>query len=364
MEQSETSEPSAEALDFAKVVRNCLSCAVLAVDSRGLICGFSPEAERMTNLRATEVVGQAIQVLPTPLKELIDETFAANSAILDREITSTADDGVSLTLRASSTPCTGPGCQPVGVVVVMNEMAAAHQLGLNMQRLDRLASIGTLSASMAHEIKNALVAINTFIEDLIQRNKDSELAGLVHRELRRIDSIVSQMLKFAGPAKPTFARLSVHRVLDQSLRLIQPQIEAKQIRLRRSFGARPEIGGGDDYQLEQAFLNVLLNGIAAMEPHGQLSVSTERIDATAPNERSGAEPSEPLVQVTITDTGEGIPAEHLVRLFEPFFTTKPHGTGLGLAITRRIILEHHGTISVESEVGKGTTFRIALPLAT
>jgi two-component system NtrC family sensor kinase len=230
-----------------------------------------------------------------------------------------------------------------------------------MQRLDRLASIGTLSASMAHEIKNALVAVNTFVQDLILRNKDAELAGLVSRELRRIDSIINQMLKFAGPAKPTFARISVHRILDQSLRLIQPQLERKQIRLRRSLAARHDKVEADHYQLEQAFLNLFLNAVAAMESQGELSVLTELVHQPPAPPATG--PSESLLQVSIGDTGVGIPSDDLPRLFEPFFTTRSQGTGLGLAITRRILLEHRARITVESELKKGTVFRILFPLA-
>ncbi len=363
MEQPETHEPSTEASDFAKVVRSCLSCAVLTVDADGLICGFSAEAERMTNLKAAEVVGRPIRVLPLPLQRLIEETLAANSAVLDREIVSTSDDGVPVTLRASSTCCRGPDCRAVGVVVVMNEMPTAQQPAPNMHRLDRLASVGTLAAGMAHEIKNALVAVQTFVEELLQRNKDSELAGLVGREIRRIDLIVSQMLKLAGPAKPTFSPLGLHRVLEQSLHLIQPQLEAKKIRLRRSLTAQPDVIEGDDYQLEQAFLNLFLNAIAAMDRSGELTVSTEICGSAPGGANPGTDASGPRLRISIKDTGVGIPAENLGRLFEPFFTTQPHGTGLGLAITRRIILEHRGTISVESEVNKGTTFHIDLPLA-
>jgi signal transduction histidine kinase len=246
-------------------------------------------------------------------------------------------------------------------VILLNEISFPESLGLRIQRLDRLASIGTLSAGLAHEIKNALVAVTTFVQDLVERNKDSELAELVSRELRRIDSIVSQMLNFAGPPRPSFAVASVHGIVDQCLRLIHPQLEAKQIHLHRAFGATRDGVEGDEYQLEQALLNVFLNALAAMDAQGQLDVETsisERHLQSAASLASG-----PSLFLTISDSGAGIPPENLSRLFEPFFSTKPHGTGLGLPITRRIIVEHRGEITVESELGKGTTFRIILPLA-
>jgi len=165
-------------------------------------------------------------------------------------------------------------------------------------------------------------------------------------------------LKFAGPGKPTFSPVSVHGILDQCLRLLQPQLESKQIRLRRVLLAHPDIVAADDYQLQQAFLNILLNAVAAMGPQGELAVSTHRRIESAPGR---TEPEHASIQITIADTGGGIPAENLSRLFEPFFSTKPHGTGLGLAITRRIMLEHRGEISVESKVNEGSTFQLTLP---
>ena len=201
-------------------------------------------------------------------------------------------------------------------------------MGLRIQRLDRLASIGTLSAGLAHEIKNALVAVTTFVQDLVERNKDSELAELVSRELRRIDSIVSQMLNFAGPPRPSFAVASVHGIVDQCLRLIHPQLEAKQIHLHRAFGATRDGVEGDEYQLEQALLNVFLNALAAMDAQGQLDVETSI------SERHLQSAASSVGTVAIPDHFRfraGIPPENLSRLFEPFFSTKPHGTGFGPA---------------------------------
>jgi two-component system NtrC family sensor kinase len=187
------------------------------------------------------------------------------------------------------------------------------------------------------------------------------LAEVVRRELRRIDSMVSQMLKFAAPARPAFAAVRVHDVLDHSLRMVQHQLEGKLISLNRSFNAAPDSIKGDDHQLEQAFVNLFLNAVEAMGMKGSLTVATE-IVRTAPEKAAPPETHRhPQLRITIADTGIGIPPENLSHLFEPFFTTKNHGTGLGLPITRRIVQEHHGDISLHSEPNKGTTFSIVLP---
>jgi signal transduction histidine kinase len=179
--------------------------------------------------------------------------------------------------------------------------------------------------------------------------------------MNRIDAIVSRMLKFAGPARPAFSEVRLHEALDHSLRLVQPQLEGKAIALSRSFQAAPDRLSGDDYQLQQAFVNLFLNALEAMGPNGTLSVATEICSPDARPARGGASVAGTQLRVAIKDTGAGISPENMARMFEPFFTTKPKGTGLGLAITRRIILEHRGAISVESRPGQGTAFQILFP---
>ena len=220
----------------------------------------------------------------------------------------------------------------------------------NLRRLDRLASLGLLSAGMAHEIKNGLTAIQTFIELLLQKGEDRELAEVVGRELKRIDSLASQMLRFAAPSKNEFASVRVHELLDYSLLLVEHQISGKLISLKRDFKAAPDTVRGDEFQLQQAFMNLLFNAIEAMGTNGVLTVSTEIA--------GGKE-----LKIQIRDTGVGIKTENLGRLFEPFFTTKKNGTGLGLAISQRIMNEHGGSISAKSEIKKGSTFSILLPTA-
>jgi signal transduction histidine kinase len=225
--------------------------------------------------------------------------------------------------------------------------------GEKMQRLDRLASLGMLSAGMAHEIKNGMVAIKTFVDLLLEKNQDTELGEVVERELQRINAIVTQMLRFAAPNQSTFKTVRVHEVMDQSLRLLQPQISGKLIALQKHYRAETDLVRGDDAQLQQTFMNLLLNALEAMGANGTLTVSTEIADG-----ENGAR----ALKIRIQDTGAGIAPENLARLFEPFFTTKKSGTGLGLAICQRIAMNHHGLIEAQSETGQGATFCISLPV--
>ena len=223
----------------------------------------------------------------------------------------------------------------------------------NLQRLDRLANLGTLSAGIAHEIKNALVPIRTFVELMLEKSDDRELAVTVDREVKRLDSMVSQMLRFAAPKPTTFTSVQVHDVLDISLRLLQHQITGKMISVTRDFRAVPGIVRGDEAQLQQVIMNLLLNALEAMGTNGVLTISTEIVQGNAGTH---------LMKVNIHDTGMGITKENLDRVFEPFFTTKKNGTGLGLAISQRVAREHHGSIEAQSEYGKGSSFIVSLPL--
>jgi signal transduction histidine kinase len=217
----------------------------------------------------------------------------------------------------------------------------------NLQQLDRLANLGLFSASIAHEIKNGLVAINTFCEVLLEKEENPEMAKMVRRELKRIDGLVTQMLRLASPKPATMAAVNLHALLDHSLRLMEHQMNGRMVTLRRDYAATPEMVHGDESRLQQAFMNLMMNAVEAMGHGGKLTVTTENAGNN--------------VKIFIRDTGGGIAPENFTQIFDTFFTTKKNGTGLGLAITRRVIEEHQGEIEVESEMGHGSAFIITLP---
>lgn len=231
---------------------------------------------------------------------------------------------------------------------------AAVQLHENLCRLDRLASLGLIAASAAHEIKNGLVAINTFVQVLAEKSDDKEMAGVVQRELKRIDSLVTQMLRFASPKPATLSVVPVHGLLDHSLRLLEHQMNGLQITLKRDYKADPGTVLGDEAQLQQVFMNLMLNAIEAISGGGELTVRTEVVsDCPGPKK----------LKIHFIDSGCGISPEHLSRVFDPFYTTKTNGTGLGLAICQRVAQEHQGFIEVQSTPGKGSIFTVSLTAA-
>jgi len=347
---------------FFEAIRAVHAHGIIVVDPDGQITTLTPEAARLLGINTPAGAQANLESLPLPVRETIVQVNASKKPIIDIYLRLASAEQPSATIKVSAYPL--PCHSDQGAILVVDDVEAARKLEHHLQRLDRLADIGTLSASMAHEIKNALVAGRTFIELLLEKHSELELTSVVKRELGRIDAIVSRMLKYAGNHERQFQHLHVHEMLDHSLRLVKPQLDSKSILLDRSFRAAADLVDGNENELQQAIVNLFLNALEAMVPGGTLSISTRVASAAlVGHDVRSASPSTPeQIEVLIGDTGHGIEPEKLTRVFTPFFTTKPEGTGLGLAITQRIVHEHSGEITVESEMQRGTRFCIALPL--
>lgn len=345
-------------LNFEDLLQTSCACGVLSLEASGIITFISPEAEKILRLPAADKFTQVAK-LPATLQSLVLETQATGQAITDRKIVLDPDRAGSPAISVTVMPAAARE-KNGKLIVLLKDFSSTKKLEHSLQRLDRLASAGTLSAGMAHEIRNALVAVKTFVDLLLEKNKDDELAEIVSQEMNRMVSMVSQILKFAVPPQPVFATLSIHKILDRSLLLAQHRVEGREITFERKFQADKDSLEGDIHQLEQAFINLLLNAVEAINAQGSLAVSTELIAADEGQLREGE--AHRWMRIRVADTGTGISPENMERLFEPFFTTKQNGTGLGLAVTRRIIEEHNGSIQVESHSGQGTTFTVLLPM--
>jgi signal transduction histidine kinase len=231
------------------------------------------------------------------------------------------------------------------------EMQRTQQL---MRRTDRLAALGSLTAGLAHEIRNPLVTVKTFLDLVPERHKDKEFRGnflkLTTAELERITKLVSDLLEFAKPKKPALRRVDINKVIEEIIPLIQVEARKQDITIETNLRDTPQARLDPD-QMKQVFLNILLNAVEAIKAHGKISITSRDI------RKNGAV----YVQVEIADTGKGIPKKLVEQIFDPFFTTKERGAGLGLAIAHQIVQDHHGTIEVESTPKKGTTFFINIP---
>jgi two-component system NtrC family sensor kinase len=229
-----------------------------------------------------------------------------------------------------------------------------------LRRADRLSSLGLLTAGLAHEIRNPLVAIRTFTQLLPERYEDAEFRegfqGLALKEVDRICGLINDLLSFARPSRPNVAEENMNDIVDGIGRILETEAKEKGVEITREFGAELPKVWIDREQMKQVFMNLILNAIQAMKQGGAIFISTR------PYSKNEAGQVGQFVQVEIRDTGIGIPAENLDHIFDPFFTNKDEGSGLGLSISHQIVQEHGGYMTVESKVGNGTSFFVNLPV--
>jgi len=340
---------------------------VVAANVNQTITVFNREAQRIIGTDAASVLGQQIDVLPKPLEDIMKKTFADERGVMNKEV-SVAIGSRSIPLHIGSSSFRGHTGESLGALLVFNDLTAIKQLEGQLRRSDRLASLGTLSAGMAHEIKNPLVTIKTFTQLLPERYQDSDFRRsfltLVGGEVKRIDGLVNQLLQFARPSTPVLLPVHIHELLDKSLRLVEQQLHRRNVTAVRNFDADDDVIRGDAALLGQAFVNFLLNSLDAMDGGGELRVSTQiaRTNKRATRRDDSRDAGAGLLRIAMQDTGEGISGEDLPRIFDPFFSTKVNGTGLGLAVSHGIVTDQGGVIDVRSREGIGTTFLLEFPL--
>jgi two-component system sensor histidine kinase AtoS len=236
---------------------------------------------------------------------------------------------------------------------IQKTTAALTKTEAELIRSEKLAALGQLAAGIAHEIRNPLTSINILIhslrESLSSKNSHREDLKVIEEEIDRINEIVDRFLRFARPSPPLLEKAEVPIIFEETLQLLRPQVEKQRISVQKNFSSLPPITI-DKEQMKQVVLNLLLNAIQAMPEGGRL-----RLSGKIPTGNQ-------WIQLSIQDTGIGIPPEDMDKLFDPFFSTREGGIGLGLSIAHRIIDQHHGRIEVESTLDKGTLFTIWLPL--
>jgi signal transduction histidine kinase len=225
-----------------------------------------------------------------------------------------------------------------------------------LQQATRLSTVGTLAAELAHEIRNPLVAVQTFLQILPERLDDPEvtvdLRGVALTELQRVARLLNELLGMARASVATFAATDLETLVEQVVRFLQVSARKKDVMLERVGDPLPT-GAADASRLKQALVNLVLNAIQASPAGKTVTVATRNVADAA---------GRAVVEVTIRDEGPGIPEDERESIFQPFFTTKDNGTGLGLPVTRQIVADHGGSIVVGGEAGRGAAFVIRLPL--
>jgi PAS domain S-box-containing protein len=334
--------------------------AILTVDEQQRVVLFNEAAERMFGCSAKDALGQPLdRFIPPRFRDAHRQHIEkfGRSGVTNRKmgalgtVSGVKADGEEFPVEASISQISVEGKK--FYTVILRDLTERKRMEEQLRRTERIAELGTLASGMAHEIGTPMNVILGRAEYLMQRTQEEPLKkGLqtIISQVERITRVMNQLLAFAR-RKPVERRaLDLQKTVEDNLEIFEERLGRHRIIVERSFeGSCPPVFADAD-QMSQVVINLVMNALHAMPDGGTLRV--------------GVLPNDGMVRLTVADTGHGIPQDVVDKIFDPFFTTKEFGkgTGLGLTVVKGIIEEHQGTIAVESDSGKGTTFTIHLPV--
>ena len=344
---------------FSDSVVESLSDGLMVVDLDDRVLRWNRRAEALAGLERGKAIGRRLGAIFS--KPFVDTLQAARrespggAALYRVPLTTTrGDDRKMMLVNLAIAPLRTEGAQ-AGWIIVLEDVTDRANLEEQLRLSEKMAAIGLLAAGVAHEVNTPLTGISSFTQMLLERSEPADpktqLLEKIEQQTFRAAKIVNSLLNLARPSGGETGAVDLNAVIGDILSLLEHQLKMSHVQVCRGLSASPVVVSGVEYKLQQVFLNLFLNARDAMPKGGSLSVTTRVDGANA--------------IVEVSDTGAGIPAEHLARIYDPFFTTKPEGrgTGLGLSVTYGIVQEHGGSLTCDSEVGRGTRFTLVLPLS-
>ncbi|MGC9318497.1 MAG: ATP-binding protein [Armatimonadota bacterium] len=330
--------------------------AVVVSDADEQIVVFNQAAQRLFDIPGAKAIGASIDVLPEGIANCLRASLGSGR-ILSSQHFEIEQKGRTLPLACSTSPLAGDEEGPQGAVAVISDLTLIQELDQERQAAERLALIRVISAGMAHEIRNPLVAIRTFAELAPKRLDDpdfrSNFLSVAQEEIKRIDKLVGDLLTLSKPADAVVEPVDLDEISRQVVRSMAGMAEAKGVTVNLEVAELERVPRGDPSRLHQALLNLVRNAIDAEPADGQVNIAVEEV-TDARDRRAGV--------IRVHNPNSYIPPEDIEEIFRPFMSKKPSGTGLGLAICQTIIEEHGGEIMVESSRERGTEFAVVLPL--
>ena len=374
------------------LILESIPSGLITIDAHGKIATFNRAAEMVLGYHPREVLGQPVHKLLN-LRGLA--SLQQTGQIQRETLLTSGQQGQELALDMTLVPLRDERGLQMGALATFADITTIHHLEEEKRRLDRLASLGEMSANVAHEVRNPLAAIKASVQILLddlaenqafQANESAlEAVQVALKEVGRLDRIVRDLLLFARSRQLHPVACDLLELSESVLHVLKPQCEDLGVRVHLVRQSVPAVFV-DVAQMEQVLLNLFLNALQAMPDGGILTVTCQLLQlpaweqsercATQPlpaSEERPADAEQPKAEIwerqawldlTVSDTGEGISQEALERIFQPFYTTKAHGIGLGLPITRRLVEDHRGYLLVESQLGYGTAISVRLPLDT
>jgi two-component system, NtrC family, sensor kinase len=342
--------------DFSENIVESLKIGVLTVDLEDCIESWNPQLEDLLAISRSEALRRKLHdVLPQDLVAEISSRASSDhvSGIYKFHLNTRA--GNHLVVNASIAPLVGKSGARLGRLILLDDITQRVRLEEQMVQTEKLTSLGLLAAGVAHEVNTPLAVISNYIQMLAKQiPSDDPRQKTIERIVKqtfRASEIVNNLLNFSRTGAAEFIEVDINNILEETLTLVQHPFKTAQVNVVKNYREQLPPVLGSITRLQQVFLNLFMNARDAMPQGGMLEVRTATQNGS--------------VEIEVTDTGSGIPPEHLHRIFDPFFTTKAtgRGTGLGLSVSYGIIKEHAGKVDVRSTPGKGTSFRLEFPVA-
>ena len=352
-----------EVKGLARNILQSIPTGVLTVNPSGVITAANPTAEAALKRSAADLLGNSYESVfaeGETIRAVLEGALRHHQHVTQKDMLYENQDRAPRTIRVSTAELTGDGAEPSGVILQAQDITDWLVLEQRVRVGDKLAALHTLSAGVAHELRNPLSAMDLNLqlleEELREQSSLPEQGArylrVLNAECHRLSVILDNFMKFARPGSVGLHEVNVSAIIEHIMALMQFEAEERKIRLEQAVKDPLPSVLGDETAISQVLLNVVVNAFHAM-PNGGLC----RIAAEAHHVNGTC-----WLIVSVKDTGIGIKKEELARVFEPFYTTKSSGTGLGLAIAYRIMEDHGGTIQVSSSPGIGTTVVVTFPV--
>ncbi len=321
--------------------------AVITIDADQKISIFNKQAEKLFGIDASHVLDRLFSEIARERFSCLKEIFFSD--VSNKEISLVCPDKSERTVSIAITR------SEKNTTAVIRDLTETKRLQQEIERREKLSAMGELAAGVAHEIRNPLNAISMIAQRYEKEFKPAHgikeytmITSVLLKEARRVNNIIQQFLRFARPPKLKIEPTLVSDFLSHTEALFKSGAKAKGVDFSLASNCEGMLNI-DQEQMTQALLNILQNALEATPKGGNIQLQCAKSDSA--------------VHIDVIDSGQGIPKNQLQKIFNLYYTTKPNGTGLGLAITQQIIQQHNGSIRVESEEGKGTRFRLTLPIA-
>jgi PAS domain S-box-containing protein len=343
---------------FSDIILNSVD-AIIGLDNNHRVFLWNKGAENIFGYKLSEATGKDFSFLiPEHLlkegeKEFLIRIITEKNFLKNYETERITKSGEIITVSISRFPIFNTKKEAIGSVGIVRDITKEKQLEKELRENEKLILVGQVVSSIAHSLANPLNLISGNAEYLLMNKKhgekDFEELNLILEETNSISDLIRSILNFSRPIELKKEKLDVLEILEDVVAKIKYSMEGKEIKIEKSITGDNFILSGDRFQLQDAFTNLFINAIQSTKTSGIITYHLEK--------------NQNVIQLSITDSGEGIPEKSLSNIFKPFYSTKEYGkgTGLGLAITAKVIGEHGGTISVKSKINEGTSFTIQFP---